>query len=281
MVDNIRIGKQIAALRKQNGFTQEELAEKLAITAQAISKWENGHTLPETALLPLLSKILNSSIDSILMPITIKEGGLITFGKYQWSVLQVNDNSMLVISETTIGKAPYHDSVAGDITWEYCNLRKYLNGEFFDTFTISEKSRIIKTKLFDRNNPWYDVKCGNSTFDRIFLLSYDEVVRYFGDSGTLKSKKGFYCDKNGNFTSVSENSRYTRMPHGDAIYDQYNDARKVLNAKGEEDWWWLRSPGGQGMHTTGSIGYLGEIWLCGDDVYRVDGGIRPALWLSF
>ena len=68
MVDNIHVGKQIAVLRKKNGLTQEELAEKLGITAQAISKWENGHTLPETAMLPLLAKLLECSIDSILIP---------------------------------------------------------------------------------------------------------------------------------------------------------------------------------------------------------------------
>ena len=68
MLDNICVGNQIAALRKKNGLTQEELSEQLGITAQAISKWENGHTLPETALLPLLAEILGCSIDSILVP---------------------------------------------------------------------------------------------------------------------------------------------------------------------------------------------------------------------
>jgi len=68
MLDNISVGNRIAQLRKQNKLTQEELANKLGITAQAISKWENGHTLPETALLPVLSKSFDCSIDSILMP---------------------------------------------------------------------------------------------------------------------------------------------------------------------------------------------------------------------
>ena len=67
MFDNIGVGNQIALLRKRNGLTQEELAEKLGITAQAVSKWENGHTMPETSMLPLLSKLLNSSVDSILL----------------------------------------------------------------------------------------------------------------------------------------------------------------------------------------------------------------------
>ena len=194
MLDNTRIGNQIALLRKQNGFTQDELAEKLKITAQAISKWENGHTLPETALLPLLSKLLNSSIDSILMPNSINEGDTISFGSYIWRVLEVKDNSVLILTETTIGKAPYHD-IAGDTTWEQCNLRKYLNNDFYGKFSEKEKARIIKTKITDRNNPWYDVKCGKPTFDNVFLLSYDDVIRYFGDSGILQNKNGFYCDK--------------------------------------------------------------------------------------
>jgi len=86
MLNNIGVGNHIAFLRKENGFTQEELAEKLGISPQAISKWENGHTLPETALLPLLSRLLNSSIDSILMPNTIKVGDVIYLGNRQWIV---------------------------------------------------------------------------------------------------------------------------------------------------------------------------------------------------
>jgi len=277
MLNNIGVGNHIAALRKQNGFTQEELAEKLGISAQAISKWENGHTLPETALLPVLSKLLNSSIDTILMSNTTKVGDIIHYGNHQWIVLQTNSSSALIISETTIGKAPYHDHMT-DITWEHCNLRKYLNSEFYDQFTETEKSRIIKTKLTDRNNPWYDTKSGNSTFDKVFLLSYDEVVRYFGDSGDLLSKKGWYWAEEDKITPSDENCH---LQYGDCIFDQYNDERKVQSVKGSDDWWWLRSPGGQGMHTTGSIGYFGEIFLCGDDVYRVDGGVRPALWLNF
>ena len=277
MINNIGVGNHIAFLRKQNGFTQEELAEKLGISAQAISKWENGHTLPETALLPLLSRLLNSSIDSILMPNTIKVGDIIHFGNYQWIVLQTNSSSALIIAETTIGKAPYHDHMT-DITWEHCNLRQYLNGAFYDKFTETEKSRIIKTKLSDRNNPWYGTRWGNSTFDKVFLLSYDEVIRYFGDSGDLENQKGWYWAKEDKITPCDENCY---LQYGDCIYDSFNDARKVKSTKGSDDWWWLRSPGGQGMHTAGSIGYLGEIFLCGDDAYRVDGGVRPALWLNF
>jgi len=73
MLDNLIVGNQIACLRKQKGFTQEELAEKLGVSAQAISKWENGHSLPETALLPLLAAFFACSIDSILLPFSAQD----------------------------------------------------------------------------------------------------------------------------------------------------------------------------------------------------------------
>ncbi|MCL2199320.1 MAG: helix-turn-helix transcriptional regulator [Defluviitaleaceae bacterium] len=272
MIDNIGVGNQILLLRKRNGFTQEELAEKLKISAQAISKWENGHTLPETALLPLLAKFLNTSIDSILMPNTVKEGDIINLGNHQWKVLHVNVDSAFIISETTIGKAPYDDRES--TTWENCSLRKYLNGEFYDTFNHTDKSRIIKTKLTDRNNPWYGTKYGNSTFDKIFLLSYDEVIRHFGDSGDMQNKKGWYWGEDG----ITPNDG-RHLPYGDCIYDQFNDERKAQNTKGEDDWWWLRSPG-HAEKAAGSIGYCGELFLCGDDICRIDGGVRPALWVT-
>ena len=79
MLDHTVVGQQIAFLRKQNHLTQEELAEKLGITAQAISKWENGHSLPETALLPSLAKHLQCSIDSILMMFAMRDAEFLDF----------------------------------------------------------------------------------------------------------------------------------------------------------------------------------------------------------
>jgi hypothetical protein len=85
---------------------------------------------------------------------------------------------------------------------------------------------------------------GNDTDDYIFLLSLEEVVRYFGDSGQLAN-------------GPSENRN--------AIDDQYNEARIAYDFGG---WWWLRSPGG------GDIGVSGTRV---DDDYH---GVRPALWIN-
>lgn len=68
MLELKEIGKQIARLRKENGYTGEKLAEILDISPQAISKWENGKCLPETSLLPALAKALDCSIDTLLDP---------------------------------------------------------------------------------------------------------------------------------------------------------------------------------------------------------------------
>lgn len=46
MFDNVKAGKQIALLRKSKGLTQEDVARELNISPQAVSKWENGHTMP-------------------------------------------------------------------------------------------------------------------------------------------------------------------------------------------------------------------------------------------
>lgn len=65
-VDAKKIGEQIYLLRKIKGLTQNELGERLSISAQAVSKWERGETLPDTAILSDLADILETSVDNIL-----------------------------------------------------------------------------------------------------------------------------------------------------------------------------------------------------------------------
>ncbi len=65
-MDAIKVGNQIAELRKRKGLTQSALGERLCISFQAVSKWERGETLPDTALLPDLANILETTVDFIL-----------------------------------------------------------------------------------------------------------------------------------------------------------------------------------------------------------------------
>ena len=65
-MDQEKIGKFIATLRKEKGLTQQELAEKLGITKNAVSKWERGLGLMDMSLLKPLSEILDVSVTEIL-----------------------------------------------------------------------------------------------------------------------------------------------------------------------------------------------------------------------
>ncbi len=60
------LGEKIASLRKAKGMTQEQLAEKCSVSAQAVSKWENDLTAPDISLLPRLSELLEVSCDELL-----------------------------------------------------------------------------------------------------------------------------------------------------------------------------------------------------------------------
>lgn len=62
-----KIAQQISELRKEKGITQSELGERVGVTFQAVSKWERGETLPDISVLPDLAKVLESSIDNILL----------------------------------------------------------------------------------------------------------------------------------------------------------------------------------------------------------------------
>lgn len=63
---NMTIGKRIALLRKEKGLKQEELAEMLGVSGQAVSKWENDQTCPDISLLPQLASILGVTVDELL-----------------------------------------------------------------------------------------------------------------------------------------------------------------------------------------------------------------------
>lgn len=60
------LGKKLTLLRKQNGLSQEQLAEKLGIARQTVSKWETGQAIPELDGLISLSNLYGTSIDRIV-----------------------------------------------------------------------------------------------------------------------------------------------------------------------------------------------------------------------
>ena len=70
----LSIGENIRNFRKKNDLTQEELADRLGVTYQSVSRWENGTTYPDLELLPAISELLSVTVDELLgMPQIEKE----------------------------------------------------------------------------------------------------------------------------------------------------------------------------------------------------------------
>lgn len=66
MMTQENIGKFIAEKRKENGMTQEQFAEKLGVTNRSISRWENGKTMPDYSMFPIICETLGVEISEIL-----------------------------------------------------------------------------------------------------------------------------------------------------------------------------------------------------------------------
>lgn len=198
----------------------------------------------------------------------IKMDSTLSFGGYNWRVLDIQDNVALLITEDIIEQRAYHDAYK-DITWADCSLRKYLNGEFYDKFSEADKSRIISVLNKNLDNQWYGSKGGVDTKDSIFLLSIEEVCKYFGDSRSKLYNRG-------------KNQRYWFERKDE------NNNKRIARFEGETwgSWWWLRSPGRVSVkavyiHGDGNIGIQGNNILKGNiSDGKCTGGVRPALWLK-
>ena len=62
----IRLAENIRRLRKDTGFTQEQLAEELGVTTGAVHKWESGKAIPELGMLVDIAEFFESSVDALL-----------------------------------------------------------------------------------------------------------------------------------------------------------------------------------------------------------------------
>ena len=155
----------------------------------------------------------------------------IEFGRYEqdndltngsepivWQVLEVSDESAMMITRYGLDKKGYHEKYL-DVTWETCSLRNWLNTDFYESaFNEEEKRLIEETRVLNADNPVHGTPGGNSTPDKVFLLSLEEVRRLFPGNRERISRPTYYAEARGAWTSKEEGY--------------------VGNA-----WWWLRSGG--------------------------------------
>jgi len=88
----MNLSDKILELRKANGFSQEQLAEKLGVSRQSVSKWESGESLPEVERLIELSAIFNVTTDYLLKPSEVDELAIRTemLEKQQQNLIEEN-----------------------------------------------------------------------------------------------------------------------------------------------------------------------------------------------
>ena len=228
-----------------------------------------------------------------IKPIPVPPGGKIRFGKYDWYVLDKKDGVSLLLTEKVIERRAYHNTNC-DITWESSDMRKYLNGEFYNSFCETDRERVAEVTNVNDDNPWYGTSGGNPTIDKIFLLSIGVVVKYFGDSGQLENRV-----KSSDFSWCDDE-------YWPWLNDRYNINRRAVDDSGMVAFWRLRSPGANGRLVAMVMGNCGDefdhggVGIAGgggdltldkhfvfdtSDVLTVSNGesningVRPALWL--
>jgi len=232
-------------------------------------------------IIPILILVLLIVVFANLYTKRPKVGDIITFGGQKWRVLDVQGLRAFIVSEQIVQKRPYHSFYA-DISWEKSSIRYYLHNDYLNTaFTPKEQKRITYSKNITRNNTWYSTYSGNDTYDKIVLLTINDVVKYFGDSGDLKAHKAWYVDgeqsafKDGDMLSIG----YTESEDGYLLHDQYDSGRIAKEANGNAGWWWTRTPGFD-TYSVAVIDSDGTIRMNGRIASDTKGGMRPAMWVK-
>jgi hypothetical protein len=202
----------------------------------------------------------------------MRTGDKILFGSYTWRVLEIRDNAALILTDEIIERRFYHNT-REDVTWADCDLRHYLNGEFYEKFNETDKEKILCVTDANPSNPWFGTSGGKDTQDKIFLLTIEDAVcKYFGDSSNKLQNRNI-------------NHNYWFQGKKDI-----NDCNRIAEFEGSSCWWWLRSPGrtfrsAAYIHgDTGGVGINGNPHLfstkCTNSGCGIYGGIRPALWMK-
>ena len=90
----------LVMLRKLNGYSQEQIAEKIDISRQAYAKWESGATVPDVDKAALLAEVYGVTLDSLLKTETLEGTGVIPpaeKGKNLWGSVTLGDRGQIVI----------------------------------------------------------------------------------------------------------------------------------------------------------------------------------------
>ena len=108
-----------------------------------------------------------------------KIGEVIPFAHMDWRVLDKKDGKVLLLKDKAFASTPF-DEKGQNVTWESSSVREWLNNDFLqESFTENERNSILETTVKNIPNATYKTLAGNNTKDKFFLLSCDEVAKYY------------------------------------------------------------------------------------------------------
>lgn len=221
---------------------------------------------------------------------TFTEGMHVYFGAYEqdndkengkepiiWRVLDVQDGKVLLLSEYVLDQINYNKKKTS-VTWESCDLRRWLNSDFYEeAFSSTEQRRIVETELINKDNPVFGTDGGENTKDYCFILSIDEIEHYFNVKTTNQTDTlCSYC----NYTIYNKArlaapiTAYANSVQ--AVYYKGTSKCKHIRYMG---FWWTRTPGA----TSRQVAYIrgdSNILIKGDDVHFASAAVRPAIWVN-
>jgi hypothetical protein len=143
----------------------------------------------------------NDAANDLVFAESFETGDIIKLDEISWLVLDMQGDKALLISESILENMAYQLDGSG-VTWEDSTIRQYLSTDFYNNLSASMRARILETEVIN-NDSAAGTPGGNTTYDKIFLLSMDELNKYFSDDA----------------------------------------ARVAYTLSGADGWWWLRSPG--------------------------------------
>ena len=126
----------------------------------------------------------------------------------EWTVLEADDDSMLLISNCVLGSLPYEETVPPekkeDVNWSNSYMREYLNSsEVLDAiFTPQEKAKLIRSKVHtpDLDGTWKRAG-GPDTEDYIFIPDEEELTKYFPEKEDRRLGEASYWLRNPDFVA--------------------------------------------------------------------------------
>ena len=197
-----------------------------------------------------------------------KTGGTVMVGQFEqdnnaengkepieWIILDVQEGKALLVTRFVLENLKFNEENV-ELTWAGSTIRQWLNGDFFHAaFSNNERQAVIQTGIphaADEGNPDYEAKEIEDSEDRVFLLSYGEVMRYLPEKGDR----------------LVIGTEYAR-----ARGAKWGGVTTV--GIGETDWW-LRSPG----RVANDASFVNVYGDCDTKNVGVPQGIRPALWID-